>query len=59
MLKWAVIFAVVALVAGALGFTGMAGMAAGLAKLLFFLAVAGFVLFLALGFWAGRKVTGR
>ena len=36
MLKWAIIFAVIALVAGALGFGGIAGAAAGIAKLLFF-----------------------
>ena len=59
MLKWALIFAVVALVAGALGFTGMAGAAAGIAKFLFFLFVAVFVILLALGFFAGRKITGN
>ena len=31
MLKWAIIFAVVALIAGALGFGGIAGAAAGIA----------------------------
>ena len=59
MIKWAIIFAIIAVVAGALGFTGMAGVAAGVAKFLFVLALIGFALFLALGFWAGRKVTGR
>jgi len=44
---------VIALVAGALGFGGMAGAAAGMAKILFFLFVAGFVIFLALGVMAG------
>ena len=58
MLKWALIFAVVALIAGALGFTGMAGAAAGIAKLLFFVAVIGFVLFLVLGAFVGRKISG-
>lgn len=58
MLKWALIFAVVALIAGALGFSGVAGAAAGVAKLLFFVFVLGFVLFLALGVFIGRKVTG-
>lgn len=58
MLKWALIFAVVALIAGALGFTGMAGAAAGIAKLLFFVAVIGFVLFLALGAFVGKKISG-
>jgi uncharacterized membrane protein YtjA (UPF0391 family) len=59
MLKWALIFAVVAIVAGALGFGGIAGAAAGVAKLLFAVAVIGFLIFLALGVFAGRKLTGR
>ena len=59
MLKWALIFAVVALIAGGLGFTGVAGAAAGLAKILFFLFLAGFVILLALGFFAGKKITGN
>lgn len=59
MLKWALIFAVVAIVAAALGFGGVAGAAAGIAKLLFFVAVVGFLIFLALGIFAGRKLTGR
>src|SRR6185503_10295512 len=46
MIKWAIIFAIIAVVAGALGFTGMAGVAAGVAKFLFVLALIGFVLFL-------------
>jgi uncharacterized membrane protein YtjA (UPF0391 family) len=35
MLKWALIFAVIALVAGLFGFTGIAAGAAGIAKILF------------------------
>jgi uncharacterized membrane protein YtjA (UPF0391 family) len=35
MLKWAVIFLVIALIAGALGFSGVAGTAAAMAKILF------------------------
>jgi uncharacterized membrane protein YtjA (UPF0391 family) len=58
MLKWALIFAVVALIAGGLGFGGIAGAAAGVAKLLFFVFVIGFLLFLALGVFAGKKITG-
>src|SRR4051812_32892908 len=56
MLKWALILAIVALIAGALGFGGIAGVAAGIAKLLFFVAVVGFLIFLALGVFAGRKI---
>lgn len=39
MIKWAIIFAVIALVAGALGFSGVAGASMGIAKLLFWVAV--------------------
>lgn len=56
MLKWALIFAIIAIVAGALGFGGIAGAAAGIAKLLFFVAVVGFLIFLAIGIFAGRKI---
>jgi uncharacterized membrane protein YtjA (UPF0391 family) len=59
MLKWAIVFAVVALIAGGLGFGGVAGAAAGVAKILFFLFAVGFVIFLALGVMAGRKLSGR
>lgn len=59
MLKWALIFAVVAIIAAALGFGGIAGAAAGIAKILFFVAVIGFLLFLALGVFAGKKILGR
>jgi uncharacterized membrane protein YtjA (UPF0391 family) len=59
MLKWALIFAVIAIVAAALGFGGIAGAAAGIAKLLFFVAVVGFLIFLAIGIFAGRKIMGR
>ena len=58
MLKWALIFAVVALIAGALGFTGVAGASAGVAKLRFGLCFIGFLVFLALGVFAGKKITG-
>lgn len=44
MLRWALIFFVVALIAAILGFTGIALAAAGIAKVLFFI----FVILLAL-----------
>jgi uncharacterized membrane protein YtjA (UPF0391 family) len=44
MLRWALIFFVVALLAAVLGFTGIAVAAAGVAKILFFLFVALFLL---------------
>ena len=55
MLKWALIFAVIA---GVLGFGGIAGAAAGVAKLLFLIAVIGFALCVALGVFAGKKLSG-
>ena len=44
MLRWALIFFIVALVAAVLGFTGIAVAAAGVAKILFFLFVALFLI---------------
>ena len=46
MLRWALIFFVVALIAAGLGFTGLAGAAAGIAKILFWLFVGIFLLVL-------------
>lgn len=57
MIKWALIFLVVGLVLGALGFGGLGGAFVGIAKLLFFVAIALFVLFLVLGTVAARKIT--
>ena len=56
MLKWALIFLVVGLVLGAMGFGGLGGAFVGVAKLLFFVAIAIFVIFLVLALMAGRKV---
>jgi uncharacterized membrane protein YtjA (UPF0391 family) len=49
MLRWALIFLVVALLAGVLGFAGIMVSAAGIAKLLFYLFVALFVISLVSG----------
>jgi uncharacterized membrane protein YtjA (UPF0391 family) len=57
MLKWAAIFAVIALVAGLLGFGGIAGAAWGVAKLLFWVFVAIAVVLFILGLTVYRKVT--
>jgi uncharacterized membrane protein YtjA (UPF0391 family) len=56
MLKLAIIFLVAGLVLGALGFGGIGGAFVGIAKILFFIAVALFVIFLVLGLIAGKKV---
>jgi uncharacterized membrane protein YtjA (UPF0391 family) len=57
MLKWALIFLVVGLVLGAMGFGGVGGAFVGIAKILFFLAIALFVIFLVLGLLAARKIS--
>ena len=57
MLKWAVIFLVIALVAALLGFTGIATAAAGIAKFLFFLFLALCVIFFIVGAMAAKKIT--
>ena len=56
MIRWAIIFAIVALVLGLLGFGGAASAFAGLAKMLFFLAAAIFVILLVLGLMAGKRI---
>ncbi|WP_082363859.1 DUF1328 domain-containing protein [Rhodopseudomonas sp. AAP120] len=56
MLKWAIIFLVISLVAGFFGFTNIAAGAARISKLLFFLSLALFLLFLILAFTAGQLV---
>jgi uncharacterized membrane protein YtjA (UPF0391 family) len=57
MLKWALIFLVVGLVMGALGFGGIGGAFVGLAKILFFIAIAIFIIFALLALFAGRKIS--
>ncbi|MET1255826.1 DUF1328 domain-containing protein [Aliikangiella maris] len=54
MLGWIVTFLVVAIIAGLLGFGGIAGTAAGIAKILFFIFMA---LFLISGIF--RLLTGK
>jgi uncharacterized membrane protein YtjA (UPF0391 family) len=49
MLRWAITFAAIAIVAGIFGFGGIAEGAADVAKVLFFLFVAGLVLILLFG----------
>ena len=56
MLKWAIIFLVAGLVLGALGFGGIGGAFVGIAKILFFVAIAIFVVLLVLGLLAGKGI---
>lgn len=53
MLKWAIIFLVVSLIAGALGFTGLAAGAARIAKILFGIFLAIFVVLLVIALLIG------
>jgi uncharacterized membrane protein YtjA (UPF0391 family) len=57
MLRWALLFLLIALVAAAFGFGGLASAAAGVAKVLFFIAIGIFAVTLALGLVATRKIT--
>ena len=54
MLKWALIFFLISVVAGIFGFTNIAAGTARIAKWLFVIAIAIFVLFLILGLLAGE-----
>ena len=53
VLKWALIFFVISLVAGFFGFTGVASGAKSVAKVLFFLALAIFLIVLIFGVFLG------
>jgi uncharacterized membrane protein YtjA (UPF0391 family) len=57
MLRWAFVFLLIGLVAAALGFTGIAGASIGIAKLLFFLFIALFLIFLVLGMTVFKAAT--
>ncbi|MFT8368075.1 DUF1328 domain-containing protein [Acetobacter papayae] len=56
MLKLALFFLVISLVAGLFGFGGISSAAAGMAKILFFIAIVLFVVFLVVALLAGRAV---
>jgi uncharacterized membrane protein YtjA (UPF0391 family) len=53
VLKWAIIFFVISVVAGFFGFTGVASGAKSIAKVLFFLALAIFLIVLIFGVFLG------
>jgi uncharacterized membrane protein YtjA (UPF0391 family) len=59
MLKWALIFLVIGLIAGVLGFTTIAGASIAIAKFIFFIFIAIFVVLLILGLTVYRDVAGR
>jgi uncharacterized membrane protein YtjA (UPF0391 family) len=56
MIKWAILFFVISLIAGAFGFTGVASGARSVAKVLFFIAVAIFLIVLVFGVLLGWLV---
>lgn len=57
MLKWALIFFVISLIAGFLEFSGVSAATAGIAKILFYIAVIIFLVFLVLALAVGGAVT--
>ena len=57
MLKWALIFFLISVLAGVFGFSGIAAGTAAIAKVLFFIAVALFVIFLILGLTVFKSIT--
>jgi uncharacterized membrane protein YtjA (UPF0391 family) len=56
MIKWAIIFFVISVIAGFFGFTGVAGAARTVAKVLFFIALAIFLVVLIFGVMLGMLV---
>ena len=55
MLYYALIFFIVAIIAGALGFGGIASATAGIAQILFFIFLIGFVVTLIIHLLSGRR----
>lgn len=56
MLKLAITFLVIGIILAVLGFGGIGGAFIGIAKILFFIAIALFLIFLVLGLLAGKAV---
>lgn len=54
MLTWALIFFLIAIVAGIFGFTTISEAAVGIARVLFFLFLVVFIIFLVLGLFGGQ-----
>ena len=55
MLYWAFVFLIVGLIAGILGFTAIAGASFAIAKILFFIFIAVFLVLLFTGLSVGRR----
>lgn len=58
MLKWAIIFFVISVIAAFFGFTGIASAASGIAKILFFIFLAGFIITLVIYLLIAAKILG-
>jgi uncharacterized membrane protein YtjA (UPF0391 family) len=56
MLRWALFFFVISIVAGLFGFTGISVAAGGIAKILFYIFIALFVIFLVVALMAGKAI---
>ncbi len=56
MIEWAIIFFIISLIAGVFGFTNIAAGARGIAKILFFIALAIFLIVLVFGVLLGMLV---
>lgn len=57
MLRWSLMFFIFGLIAAVLGFTTLAGTAIGIAKFLFFVFAALFIITLLVGLFAVKKIT--
>jgi uncharacterized membrane protein YtjA (UPF0391 family) len=58
MLKWALIFLIIALVAALFGFTDIASASAGIAKILFAIFLVLFLGAVIIGLFLGKRLTG-
>ncbi|HEY0107733.1 MAG TPA: DUF1328 domain-containing protein [Rhizomicrobium sp.] len=58
MLRWAFLFLVIGLIAALLGFGGIAGASFAVAKILFFIFIAIFLVLLVAGLTVARRATG-
>lgn len=57
MIKWAIVFALISVVGGLFGFSGIAVDSAAIAKILFYIALAIFVVLLVIGVVVGKKLS--
>ena len=58
MLKLALFFLIVSLIAGVFGFSGISAASAGMAKILFFIAITLFVVVLLIALFTARSLSG-